>query len=202
MTTNANKNIQVGARLTQDENERLSTVLAQLSDNPSSLTFREQLLAMLKTLEGSSQNESSLTSENDRLQAEINSLTKQLEDIPSITVDNPELSNRISGLETEKERLQVELDQANGKLEGISENNQVKGLSIPIDKQTFYFLEHLAKIESKRTGKLVAPQDIIYHHFWETLDNGPGDYLPYVFSRGEIRSLLSKIKEDGSDQDD
>jgi len=177
-------------RLKEVDIEYISDNWEILTDTDEPMDFRKFLFRIMEKAEK---------------QPTLISDPKDLETIEKLSLTNKELSDEIFKLQTTIREIENKPDP--GTLieyrdRQLNENQLLITLSASID----YFLSVCVEKESKRTGKEISKGMLLINLFWKQIKDGPGDHLPMIWSDGEIRSILHRIKnnqeqENGQDTD-
>jgi len=132
---------------------------------------------------------------------EFNATIEQMKEIQdNLTLENLEFEKHNKSLLQENAELREKLEHAINAVETKSVI-PANHILVHIQPDMDYFLTKCAEQATRMMKQEITRAKILEHLFFEQIYSGPGDHLPLIFSKSEIRRVTEEYKKQQAKQE-
>lgn len=170
---------QVTAKLSDADYETLVDFYNQWFPDRTEVSFKETFSRMLAELK--------------RLSLSASEAWKNSAEMEELSAANVKLADKNVELMDE---LNVTREQLRQAIEAVENKSVIPAdhVLVHIEPALNYFLEICASTATRNLGREVTRAEILKNLFYEQIYSGPGDHLPLIWSKSEIRNIIAQYK--------
>jgi len=182
---------QVTAKLSDADYSKLVELYNRFYPETPDISFKEFFSKLLNNT----------SSDNDQLQEEF---TTQLEalrhKLEECAVENIAYRDENNSLTFENVELKRKLEHA---INAVETKSVIPAdhILVHITPDMDYFLTKCAEQATRMMKQEITRAKILEHLFFEQIYSGPGDHLPLIFSKSEIRRVIEEYKKQQAKQE-